>query len=95
MMRDAFGRLLRRPSEGWLTLAAAAAMLLALGGSFVNAGWTPPQAGDSGFLLYLGLVGLAFGYLGAKVGWGRWRTHFVGALFAGVALPLIASREHH
>jgi transglutaminase-like putative cysteine protease len=87
---DFRSRVLGRPAEGWLTLAGAIAMLIALGASYVNAGWTPSWAGDSGFLLYVGSVGLAFGFMGAKIGWGRWRTHFVGALFAGLFLPLIA-----
>ncbi|HXG25938.1 MAG TPA: transglutaminase domain-containing protein [Candidatus Binatia bacterium] len=81
---------LRRPSEGWLTLAAAAAMVITQGWSFVDANWTPQQAGNDGFLLYVGSVGLAFGFAGAKLGWGRWRTHVIAAIFAGIFLPLIA-----
>ena len=87
---EAFGRIPRRPAEGWVTFLAAAAMVTALGASFVEASWTRREvSGDGGFLLYVGAVGLAFGFLGAKIGWGRWRTHFVGALFAGLMLPLI------
>ena len=87
---EALGRIPRRPSEGWVTFVAAAAMVTALGASLVEATWTRRDiSGDSGFLLYVGSVGLVFGFLGAKVGWGRWRTHLVGALFAGLLLPLI------
>jgi transglutaminase-like putative cysteine protease len=77
------------PVEGWLTLIATALMALAFAGSLVDAGWTPGSAGDNGFLLWVALFGLAFGVVGAKVGWGRWRTHLVGALFGGLILPLI------
>ena len=87
---DALGRLPRRPVEGWLSLLAAAVMVIAFGASLVDAGWTRREfSGDHGFLLYVGGVGLAFGFLSAKIGWGRWRTHLVGALFAGILLPLI------
>ncbi|HUQ43876.1 MAG TPA: transglutaminase domain-containing protein [Candidatus Limnocylindria bacterium] len=78
-----------RPVEGWLTLFATALMVLAFAGSLVDARWTPTSAGPPEFLFWVGLVGLAMGMLGAKIGWGRWRTHLVGALFAGVFLPLI------
>ncbi|MBI2780427.1 MAG: transglutaminase domain-containing protein [Chloroflexi bacterium] len=77
-----------RPVEGWLSLIASAVMVVAVAASLLDAGWTG-SVGDAGFLPWVGLVGLAFGIGGAKVGWGRWRTHAVGALFAGIALPLI------
>lgn len=78
-----------RPAEGWLSLVATAVMVVIVAGSFVDAAWTGGSASDGGFLPYVGLIGLAFGLFGAKVGWGRWRTHLVGSLFAGVVLPLV------
>jgi transglutaminase-like putative cysteine protease len=90
---DGIGARLRaipfRPIEGWLSLVATAIMVSVLPLSLIDANWTLGSAGDSGFLPYVGFLGLAFGVLGAKIGWGRWRTHLVGALFAGVLLPLI------
>jgi transglutaminase-like putative cysteine protease len=86
---DGFRRVPLRPAEGWLTLLATALMTVVFAGSLVDAGWMPASAGDSGFLIYVSLVGLAFGVAGAKLGWGRWRTHFIGALFGGLLLPLI------
>jgi transglutaminase-like putative cysteine protease len=87
---EALGQLPRRPAEGWVTVLAATIMVIAVGATLVEAAWTRREvSGDSGFLLYVGGVGLAFGFLGAKLGWGRWRTHLVGALFAGFLLPLI------
>ena len=77
-----------RPVEGWLCLFATAAMVALVAGSLLDAGWTGTE-GDAGFLPWVSIVGLAFGVAGAKVGWGRWRTHTVGALFAGVVLPLV------
>jgi hypothetical protein len=83
------GRIPLRPAEGWLTLFATALMTFVFAGSLVDAGWTPESAGDRSFLLWASLAGLAFGVGGAKIGWGRWRTHLVGALFGGLLLPLI------
>jgi len=82
-----------RPAEGWLTLFAAILMVIAFAGSIVDAGWIPGAQGNTGYLLYLGILGVLFGFLGAKVGWGRWRTILVGALLGGLVLPLIAGGQ--
>ncbi|HEX3265889.1 MAG TPA: transglutaminase domain-containing protein, partial [Candidatus Limnocylindrales bacterium] len=90
LIGELWERIPHRPAEGWITVLASLVMVTLLGASLVEAGWTVREkAGDPGFLLYVGAVGVAFGFFGAKVGWGRWRTYFVGALFAGLLLPLI------
>lgn len=90
LIGDVWERIPHRPAEGWITFLASVAMVTLLGASLVEAGWVlRDKAGDPGFLLYVGAVGVAFGLFGAKVGWGRWRTYLVGALFAGLFLPLI------
>ncbi|HYK96398.1 MAG TPA: transglutaminase domain-containing protein [Candidatus Dormibacteraeota bacterium] len=86
---DALRELPRRPAEGWLTVLATMAMVAVFGWSLIDADWTPGKPGDSNFLPWVGMAGLAFGVLGAKVGWGRWRTHLVGALFGGIFIPLV------
>jgi Transglutaminase-like superfamily/Domain of unknown function (DUF4129) len=79
-----------RPAEGWLTLLATAVMVMVLGGSLQDAAWTPDANNpDVNFLPWVGLIGVAWGVMGAKVGWGRWRTHILGAAIAGLILPLI------
>jgi len=78
-----------RPAEGWLTVVATAVMAMVFAGSLMEAAWLGPGTGDSRFLLTVTLVGIASGFAGAKLGWGRWRTHIVGALFAGLFIPLI------
>jgi hypothetical protein len=79
-----------RPAEGWLTLLATAVMVMVLGGSLQDAAWTSEANNpDVNFLPWVGLIGVAWGVFGAKVGWGRWRTHFIGALIAGLVIPLI------
>lgn len=88
-----FGDIVRvipwRPAEGLVSLLAAALMTVVVGWSFQRAGWTAGPMEDSDFLAWVALSGLALGVLGAKVGWGRWRTHLIGASFAGLILPLI------
>ena len=78
-----------RPAEGWLSLFATLLLPLSLAWSLENAAWTPGSAHDADFLSWMAVVGFAIGIGGAKIGWGRWRTHIVGALFAGLILPLI------
>ena len=35
-------------------------------------------------------MGVAVGFIGPKVGWGRWTTHGIGALFAALLIPILA-----
>src|SRR5262245_58316133 len=86
----AFRGLPFHPAEGWLALAATALMTMVFAGSLVDARWvgTRPQDNTT-YLIWLAVVGVLFGFGGAKVGWGRWRTILVGATFAGLTLPLI------
>ncbi len=88
-LSDVLAALPRRPTEGWLSLLTTGVMLFAVGFSLQDAGWTADAPGYAGLLSWLGIIGLLFGFAGAKIGWGRWRTHLVGALFAGVFIPLI------
>ena len=77
------------PSEGWLTLVSAAVMVAVFAISLIEAAWTGNLAGSQGFLLWIGLLGFAIGTAGAKIGWGRWRTHLIGALVGGLLVPLV------
>jgi transglutaminase-like putative cysteine protease len=81
---------LRGPAEGWLTMAAIAAMVVAVAWSIDDAAWIRGQGSLTDSLATFGLVGLALGVAGAKVGWGRWRTHLVGAMLAALILPILA-----
>src|SRR5262249_8405056 len=78
-----------RPSEGWLTLVATISMVMVLGGSLQDAAWTPDaNRPETHVLPWIGLIGVLWGLMGAKVGWGRWRTHILGSILAGLILPL-------
>ena len=77
------------PAEGWLTLISAALMVVVFALSLIEAEWTGKSGGSQAFLIWAGLLGFAIGVTGAKIGWGRWRTHIVGALVGGILLLLV------
>lgn len=85
---DALRAIPRGPAEGWLSLIAVVVMVDVLALSIVNAGWTG-NVGNSSFLPWLAVASTVFGAAGAKVGWGRWRTHVIGATLGGLLIPLI------
>ena len=37
----------------------------------------------------MALGGVLVGFIGPKVGWGRWLTYLVGSVFAALIVPLI------
>lgn len=88
--RPFVGRIRLRPAEGWLTVAMVALLVATVAWSLQDAGWVPVSQGSTDYLFWLALAGIAIELVGAKAGWGRWRTHLVGALLAGLVLPLLA-----
>jgi transglutaminase-like putative cysteine protease len=84
------GRLRFRPAEGWLTVALVGLLVATLAWSIDDAAWVPSSEGSTGYLVWLAFGGAAVELLGAKAGWGRWRTHVLGAVIAGLLLPIVA-----
>ena len=78
-----------RPSEGWLTLGLVMLLVLPIAWSIQDARWVLGDRRLTEFLPYTVLGGAALGILGAKVGWGRWRTHLVGAVAAALVVPIL------
>ncbi len=83
-------RLLNGPVEGWLTLAGVALMVVALAWSIDDAKWVKGAGSLTDFLPLVALAGVAIGFAGPKLGWGRWTTHLLGVAFAAILLPIIA-----
>ena len=81
---------LRGPSEGWATLGAVILMVVSIGWSIDDAKWVRGIGPFTDFLPLVGLAGVAFGFGGAKLGWERWTTHFLGIAFAAMIVPIIA-----
>ena len=79
-----------RPDEGWLAVGLAVLLVLPFAWSLQNAGWIPSSQGDTGYLSWLAIAGVAVGLVGAEAGWSRWKAHLAGAVIAGLLLPLLA-----
>ncbi len=80
----------RRPEEGWLTLALVALMIAVVASAIDDPAWVNGRGSLTDGMVLLGMLGVAVGFIGPKVGWGRWTTHAVGALFAGLLIPIVA-----
>ena len=83
-------RLPRRPEEGWLAVGLALLVVLILAWAMDDPAWVFGNGALTDVLATCALAGFAVGFGGPKVGWGRWRTHLVGAAFAGLLVPVLA-----
>ncbi len=80
----------RRPVEGWTVVVLVAAMAFLLGWTLDDPAWVNGRGALTDSLPLCGLLGAVAGFAGPKLRWGRWTTHLVGALFAGLLVPIIA-----
>ena len=88
------GRVLPRPTEGWVTVILVYVLALVLGWTVDEPGWVNSRGSLTDALPLVAVLGATIGLVGPKVGWGRWTTHGVGALFAGLLLPILAGMLH-
>jgi len=86
---------LRRPEEGWLPLVMLLFMVLTVAWAIDDPGWVNGKEALTDNLPLFAVLGLAVGFVGPKVGWGRWTTHLVGAAFAGLLIPVFAGWAVH
>jgi transglutaminase-like putative cysteine protease len=77
------------PAEGWLTLGLVGLLCLSLAWSLDDAQLVLGSTTYTNFLAWTAVGGVAAGFIGAKVGWGRWVTYLIGATFAALIIPLI------
>ncbi|MFP5343293.1 MAG: DUF4129 domain-containing transglutaminase family protein [Candidatus Limnocylindria bacterium] len=78
------------PAEGWLTVGLVLLLCLSLAWSLDDARLILGRDAATDMLPWVALLGVAAGTVGAKVGWGRWRSHAIGALLAALVVPVIA-----
>ncbi|MFL5778428.1 MAG: DUF3488 and DUF4129 domain-containing transglutaminase family protein [Chloroflexota bacterium] len=78
-----------RPSEGWLSLVFMALVCLTMAWAIADARWILGNPTHTAFLPLATIGGVVAGFVGAKVGWGRWTTFAVGSLVAAVVLPIV------
>src|SRR3954463_12401601 len=86
---------LRRPAEGWITLLLMAGLALILGWSIDEPAYVNGHGAMTDFLATCALMGVATGFAGPKLGWGRWTTHIVGATFGALLIPVLAGQAAH
>ena len=76
------------PFEGWLGLLLLVVMGLTFGYSLDDARWVLGRDGLTDFLPWAVALGIFWGFISAKTGWGRWRSQLFGAVFAALLIPL-------
>jgi transglutaminase-like putative cysteine protease len=77
------------PAEGWLTIGLVFLLVLPVAWSIQDARWVLGEGRLTEFLPWTVMGGAAVGMLGAKAGWGRWRSHLLGAVAAALAVPIL------
>ena len=76
------------PAEGWLTVGLVFFLVLPVAWSITDARWVLGRGELTAFLPWAAIGGAAWGMAAAKVGWGRWRTHVIGAVYAALIIPI-------
>ena len=79
-----------RPEEGWIVVALTVALALILAWAIDDPAYVNGRGALTDSLPYMAVAGLLIGMVGPKVGWGRWTTHLVGAIFAALVIPVLA-----
>jgi transglutaminase-like putative cysteine protease len=77
------------PEEGWLTVLLVILLVMPVAWSIDDARWVLGKRELTAFLPWAVIGGAAWGMLGAKVGWGRWTTHLLGAVVAAIVVPML------
>ncbi|MCJ7711473.1 MAG: hypothetical protein MUQ32_11670, partial [Chloroflexi bacterium] len=80
----------RRPAEGWITLGLVVSLGLILAWAVDAPAWVNGRGALTDSLAVFALLGVVVGFVGPKVGWGRWTTYLVGALFAALIIAIFA-----
>lgn len=83
------------PAEGWVTLGLTLLLCLTLAWSLDDARWVLGRETYLDFLPLAAAGGVLSGFVGPKVGWGRWRTYLIGSIFAALIVPLFAASVAH
>ncbi len=85
-------RLPLAPAEGWLTLGLRAPHLPDDGlGDRRRPVGARATTTTSTCLVLAAVGGVLVGFIGPKVGWGRWLTFLIGAIFAALLVPLLTA----
>ena len=85
------GDLLRslRRVDGWFTVGLVVLVCATLAWSLDDALLVLGRDEYTDFLFWAAIGGVTAGLVGPLVGWGRWKTHVIGAVFAALLVPLL------
>ncbi len=78
------------PEEGWTTLGLVLLLCLTFAWSVNDPNWVPGPKGQTDFLAWAIGLGVAWGFLSAKVGWSRWLAHLLGAVLGVLLVAMMA-----
>lgn len=84
-------RLTLGPAEGWLTLACVFLIGLTMALAIDDSRWVLGNPDYLDLLVLAAAGGVLAGFIGPKVGWGRWLTFLIGAVFAALLVPLLTA----
>ena len=77
------------PAEGWLTVGLVLLLCLTMAWAIDDVALVLGEGAFTDFLVPMAMLGVLCSFIGVKVGWGRWLTYLVGALFAALIVPLV------
>jgi transglutaminase-like putative cysteine protease len=83
------GRIALAPTEGWLSLVLVTLACLTMAWAIDDARWVLGRPDYLDFLVLAAIGGTLSGFIGPKVRWGRWRTFFIGSIFAALIVPIL------
>ena len=82
-------RLAAAPAEGWVSLVLVSVLAVSVAWSLDDSALVLGQRAWTDFLPWVSLLGVAAGFIGARVRWNRPLAHLVGAAFAALIVPII------
>jgi transglutaminase-like putative cysteine protease len=81
------------PVEGWLTLGLVTLICLSMAWALDDARWVLGRDDYLNCLMVIAVGGVLVGFIGPKVGWGRWLTYLIGSIFAALIVPLLVGQD--
>ena len=80
-------RLASGPAEGWLSLGLVMIMCVVMAWAIDDVAPVMGRDSFTDFLTWAAVAGVLVGFIGPKLGLGRWRTYLVGAIVAALLVP--------
>ena len=77
------------PAEGWVTYGLVLIICLTMAWALDDARYVLGREDYLDYLVLAALGGVTAGFIGPKVGWGRWMTFLVGSVFAALIVPIL------